>query len=144
MKIVFFTHYFPPEGNAPASRTWDHCRRWAASGHDVTVITPVPSVPNGIVYEGYRNRIWPQRETMDGIRVWRTWTWVAPNAGSGRRILNFVSYMVSALVTFLFFCRRPNVVIATSPQFFCGWAGLLASYLKWTRFVMTNPPSSGA
>jgi len=136
MKIVFFSHYFPPEGNAPASRTYEHCKRWVAAGHDVTVITCAPNVPDGVVYDGYKNRIWPQRESVDGINVVRTWTYVAANAGSVKRILNYVSYMMSAVLTFLFFCRRPNVVIATSPQLFCGWAGVIASWVKWCPFVL--------
>ncbi len=73
---------------------------------------------------------------MEGIKVIRTWTYVAANAGGVNRILNYVSYLVSAVVTFVFFCRRPKVVIATSPQFFCGWAGVFASYLKWTKFIL--------
>ncbi len=136
MRIVFLTHYFPPEGNAPASRTFDHCVRWAAAGHDVTVITCAPNVPNGVVYEGYKNRLWPQRETVDGIQVIRSWTYVAANAGGVNRILNYVSYLFSAVFSFLFFCRRPDVVVATSPQFFCGWAGTICSYLKWTPFIL--------
>jgi glycosyltransferase involved in cell wall biosynthesis len=136
MRIVFFTHYFPPEGNAPASRTYEHCVRWVKAGHEVTVITCAPNVPNGVVYEGYQNRFWPQRETIDGIDVIRVWTYVAANTGGGKRIVNYVSYMVSAVFTFLFFCRRPNLVIATSPQFFCGWAGTISSILKWCPFVL--------
>lgn len=136
MRIVFFTHYFPPEGNAPASRTYEHCQRWVKKGVDVTVITCAPNVPNGVVYEGYKNRLWPQRETVDGIRVIRVWTKIAANAGGLPRILNYVSYMMSAVFAFLFFCRRPNLIIATSPQFFCGWAGTLASILKWCPFVL--------
>jgi len=136
MNIVFFSHYFPPEGNAPASRTYEHCKRWVEAGHDVTVITCAPNVPDGVVYDGYRNRIWPQRETIDGISVIRTWTYVAANAGALKRIINYVSYMMSSVLTFLFFCRRPNVVISTSPQFFCGWAGVIASWLKWCPIVL--------
>lgn len=136
MRIVFFTHYFPPEGNAPASRTYDHCVRWANAGHDVTVITCAPNVPNGVVYDGYKNRVWPQREKVDGINVIRVWTFVAANAGGTKRILNYVSYLFSALFAFLFFARRPHLIVATSPQFFCGWAGILASWLKWTKLVL--------
>ena len=136
MNIVFFSHYFPPEGNAPASRTYEHCKRWVEAGHNVTVITCAPNVPDGVVYDGYRNRVWPQRENIDGISVIRTWTYVAANAGALKRIINYVSYMMSAVLTFLFFCRRPNVVISTSPQFFCGWAGVIASWLKWCPFVL--------
>ena len=136
MRVVFFSHYFTPEGNAPASRTYEHCKRWADAGHQITVITCAPNVPDGVVYEGYKNRIWPQRETIDGVDVIRVWTYVAANAGNAKRILNFVSYMMSAVLCFLFFCRRPNLIVATSPQFFCGWAGTIASWMKWCPFIL--------
>lgn len=136
MRIIFFTHYFPPEGNAPASRTYEHCVRWAEQGVEVTVITCAPNVPNGVVYDGYKNRLWPQRETVGKIKVIRVWTLIAANAGGLPRILNYVSYMFSAVFAFLFFCKRPTLIIATSPQFFCGWAGTISSILKWCPFVL--------
>ncbi len=135
MKILFLSHYFPPEVNAPASRTYDHCVRWVKAGHEVTVVTCAPNCPDGVVYPGYANRFRSQREEMDGIRVIRVWTYVAPNAGTTRRILNYLSYMWSALWTALWL-PRPDVVIATSPQFFCGWAGVLFHWLRRVPFVL--------
>jgi glycosyltransferase involved in cell wall biosynthesis len=134
MRILFFTHYFHPEGNAPATRVTELTRRWAAAGHDVTVVTGVPNVPDGVVYEGYRNRLL-QRERREGVDVVRVWTWLAPNKGTLRRILNFVSYMATAALAGVFL-RRPDVVIATSPQFFCGWAGVLVSRARRLPFVL--------
>jgi glycosyltransferase involved in cell wall biosynthesis len=135
MKILFFSHYFPPEGNAPASRTYEHCVRWARAGHQVTVVTCVPNVPDGVPYAGYKNRWRTQREHIDGVEVLRVWTYLAPNAGFVKRILNYLTYMVSAVWTALFL-SRPDVVIATSPQFFCGWAGVLTKYLRRRPLVL--------
>ena len=135
MKILFFSHYFPPEVNAPANRTFEHCRRWAAEGHEVTVVTCVPNCPDGVVYEDYRSRFRRQVEEVEGIRVVRVWTFLASNAGSKRRIVNFVSYLVSAVWTALWL-KKPDVVVATSPQFFCGWAGVWAARLKRVPFVL--------
>ncbi len=42
MRILFLTHYYPPEVNAPANRVHEHARVWVNDGHDVTVITGVP------------------------------------------------------------------------------------------------------
>jgi glycosyltransferase involved in cell wall biosynthesis len=134
--IVFFTHYFPPEGNAPASRTFEHCARWVKAGQKITVVTGVPNVPNGIVYPGYKNRFWPQREQVAGIDVVRVWTYVAPNAGKFKRILNYLSFLVSATLGYFLFCRRPRLIIATSPQFFCGWTGAVCAWLTWNRFLL--------
>jgi hypothetical protein len=134
MRVLFLTHYFHPEGNAPGTRVYELCRRWVAMGHDVTVITGVPNVPNGVAYEGYQNRCF-QRERVDGIETIRVWTYLAANKGTTRRILNYLSLMFSATVAALF-VRKPDLVIATSPQFFCGWAGVWVSRLRRIPFIL--------
>ncbi len=137
MKIFYFSHYYTPEGNAPATRVSSLSRKWAESGHDVVAITCAPNVPHGKVYEGYKNTWWPQKQDLDGVKVIRVWTWIAPNKGTVRRIANYVSYMISATL-FAVTQTRPDVFIATSPQFFCGWAGVLYSiWLKLTG-LFTN------
>ena len=135
MRILFFCHYFPPEGNAPAARTWAHSRRWSAAGHDVTVITCNPHHPTGVLRPGYRNSLRRRFETVEGVRVVRVWTWLAANAGTWRRLANYLTYMASAAWAGLLE-RRPDVVVATSPQFFCGWAGVLVSRLRRLPFVL--------
>lgn len=134
LRLLFFTHYFPPEGNAPASRTYEMCKRWVRAGHRVTVVTCAPNAPDGVLYPGYRNRL-VQSEMMDGIRVLRVWTLIAPNRGKYRRGLNFVSYLVMATLAG-WFTERPDAVIATSPQFFCAWAGVLVRRFKRIPFIL--------
>jgi colanic acid biosynthesis glycosyl transferase WcaI len=134
MHILFLSHYFPPEVNAPAVRTYEHCKRWVAAGNKVTVITCAPNCPDGVIYKGYKNR-WRHQETVDGIKVIRVWTYVAPNRGFIKRTVNYLSYMVSATLAALT-VRRVDVIVATSPQFFCGWAGVLCKRLKRRPFVL--------
>lgn len=134
MRILFLSHYFPPEGNAPATRVHQFCKRWVEAGHEVTVITCAPNVPSGVVYDGYKNRLY-QREVVDGISVIRIWTYLAANAGTARRMLNFTSYLNSAFWAGLF-RKRPDVLIATSPQMFCGVAGALLRLFKRCPFVL--------
>jgi len=133
--ILFLSHYYPPEVNAPATRTFDHCVRWARAGHDVTVVTCAPNCPDGVLYPGYANRLLPQVEHREGVRVVRVWTYLAANAGTIRRIVNYLTYMVSAVLASLRLAR-PDVVIATSPQFFCGWAGVFVSRLRRAPLVL--------
>ncbi|MFG0335911.1 MAG: glycosyltransferase family 4 protein [Maioricimonas sp. JB049] len=134
MRILFLSHYFPPEVNAPASRTYEHCQRWVRDGHEVTVITCAPNCPTGVVFDGYRNA-WRSEETIDGIRVIRVWTYVAANKGFAKRIMNFLSYMLTATWAALW-CRKADVVVATSPQFFCGWAGVFSKWLLRKPLVL--------
>ena len=134
MKLLFLCHYYPPEVNAPASRTYENAKRWVRLGHEVTVITCAPNAPRGEIYPGYRNRP-RQIEYVDGVRVVRVWTFIAANKGTVRRILNYLSYMVSACLAALLE-PRPDVLVATSPQFFCGWAGVLVHWMRRLPFVL--------
>ncbi|MEE8414649.1 MAG: glycosyltransferase family 4 protein [Desulfobacterales bacterium] len=133
MHILFLTDNFPPEVNAPASRTFEHCREWVKTGHRVTVITGAPNFPRGKVYKGYRNRIW-QTEVMDGIRVVRVWTYIAANEGFVKRILDYSSFMVSAILASLM-VSKPDLVAATSPLLFTACAGYVVSRMKYIPFV---------
>ncbi|MDH5674589.1 MAG: glycosyltransferase family 4 protein [Myxococcales bacterium] len=128
MRILYLSHYFPPEGNAPASRVHELCKRWVRLGHQVSVITCAPNVPDGKVYQGYHNRL-SQREWVDGIEVIRVWTYIAANQGTVRRIANYLSYAVTATLRAQLL-PRPDIIVATSPQFFCGWAGVLSKWLS--------------
>ena len=133
MRILFLTHYFPPEVNAPATRTHEHCREWVAAGHEVHVVTCMPSHPAGEPFPGYR-RQWYRRESIDGIHVHRVWTYLAGNRGVVKRTLNYLSFAVSAswrawgLGTF-------HVAIGTSPQFVCAAGTWLVAKLRRMPWV---------
>lgn len=133
MHILFLTDNFPPEVNAPASRTFEHCREWVNAGHRVTVITGAPNFPQGKVYTGYSNRIC-QRERMEGIEVLRVWTYITANEGFLRRILDYTSYMIAAIFAAPF-VGKPNIVVGTSPQFFTACAAWAIATMKHVPFV---------
>ena len=133
MRILFLTHYYPPEVNAPANRVHEHARVWVREGHEVTVLTGVPNHPRGALFPGYENRF--QTETIDGVRVVRSWMYLTPNAGFVKRIANHLCFLVTA-VLMSFRLEQPDVVVATSPQFFCGVAGALVAKLKRRPFVL--------
>ena len=133
MRILFLTDNFPPETNAPATRTYEHCLKWIDMGHAVTVITCFPNFPNGKVFEGYKNKLY-QKENLDGINVIRVWSYMAENNGFIKRIMDYVSY---ALVSFLFgLFIKSHLIIATSPQFFTAISGRMLSFFKNTPWVM--------
>ncbi|MCU6433909.1 glycosyltransferase family 4 protein [Undibacterium sp. Jales W-56] len=133
MHILFLTDNFPPEVNAPASRTFEHCREWVAQGAKVTVITCAPNFPKGEVFDGYRNALW-QRETVGGIEVIRVWSYITANEGFIKRILDYVSFMITATFAALF-VRKVDVVIGTSPQFFTACAAWMTGVLKRRPWV---------
>ena len=124
LKIVYLSHYYPPEMGAPAARVSAFARRWAAMGHDVTALTTFPNHPTGVIREGYRGRI-RMIEDDHGVRVVRTFLYAAPNRGVFRRGLCYASFALSSVLLGAVPIGRPDVLIATSPQFLAllsGWA----------------------
>lgn len=133
MKILFFTENFPPETNAAATRVYERACYWIKWGHEVTVITCAPNFPGGKLFHGYKNK-WRQKETVNGINVVRVKTFIAPNKGTFLRTLDFLSFLVSGFIAILF-QERPDVVAATSPQFFAAIAGWAAGKTRHVPFV---------
>lgn len=127
MKILFITDNFPPEVNAPATRTYEHVQEWIKQGAQVTVITCAPNFPHGHVYDGYKNKLY-QKENMDGIEVIRVWSYITANSGFVKRVLDYVSFAFMAFFVGLF--QKHDIIIATSPQFFTTWAGWALSKIR--------------
>ncbi len=135
MRILIVSPHFPPDVSALARRVHDLARMWATLGHDVHVLTGMPGHPDGVLPLRYRGHVRVD-EDVDGARVHRAWTWVTPNAGVLRRGLAFASYGLSALTVGQVALPRPDVVVASSPQFFAAVAGLLVGRLRGAPVVV--------
>ena len=133
MHILFLTDNFPPEGNAPATRTYEHAREWVRLGHKVTIITGAPNFPEGKVFDGYRNS-WYSKSELDGIEVRRVKTYITANEGFAKRILDFMSFMVTSFFAGLF-VKKPDVIVGTSPQFFTAVSAWALSAIRFKPFV---------
>jgi glycosyltransferase involved in cell wall biosynthesis len=133
VRILFLSDNFPPETNAPATRTYEHAARWVEAGHKVTIITCAPNFPEGVLYSGYENS-WRTREDMNGIEVVRVKTYITANEGFVRRTLDYISFGLMACLAGLFE-KRPDVVVTTSPQFFCACGGWLLSAIRRLPWV---------
>ncbi|MEM9077502.1 MAG: glycosyltransferase family 4 protein [Bacteroidota bacterium] len=133
MRILFLTDNFPPEVNAPATRTYEHCKEWVKNGAEVTVITCVPNFPFGKTYDNYKNKLY-QTETIDSIKVIRVWSFMAPNKGFLLRTLDFISFSVMSFLSGIFV--RTDIIMATSPQFFTALSGRALSAFKRKPFVL--------
>lgn len=131
MKILYISQYYPPESAAPAVRASELGRFWTAAGHSINILTGFPNHPTGKLDPAYRSQIWRMCLTEDdnGIQINRTWLIPLPNRKPWERMLNFLSFFVSAVLRGMFL-SKPEVVIATSPQLLTALAGWIIA----TRF----------
>jgi glycosyltransferase involved in cell wall biosynthesis len=126
-RIIFITDNYPPEVNAPATRTHEHAKRWVEKKADVTVITCAPNFPQGKLYPNYKNKIY-QVEEIDGVKVVRVWSYLTANQGFFLRIFDYLSFAFSAFWAGLF--KTCDVIVATSPQFFTTFTAYFLSIFK--------------
>jgi glycosyltransferase involved in cell wall biosynthesis len=110
-----------------------HAKRWVQRGHHVNIVTSFPNFPDGKVFGGYRQSLF-KRETLDSVDVLRVPTLIFPNRAIFLRILDFLSFMFTSCIA-SFFVGRPDVVLATSPQFFTAVSGWLVSRVYRRPFV---------
>lgn len=122
---------------APAARVSELSHHWTQAGHEVTVLTGFPNHPDGVVRPEYREpfRRMVFRETVERVKIVRTWLLPFPNRKSYERMLNYSSFCVSAAITG-YFLERPDVVIATSPQLLVGLSGWWIAKLKQVPFAL--------
>jgi len=132
--ILFISDNFPPEVNAPATRTFEHCKEWVNAGYKVTVVTCFPNFPKGKVFDGYKNKLF-QRDEIEGIKVIRVWSYITSNAGFLKRVLDYISFAKMAFFA-SFFVRNVDIIIATSPQFFSAVSGYFISLFRRRPWIM--------
>jgi len=136
MNILYISQYFPPEMGAPSARVSEMSKYWAEEDHNVTVLTGFPNHPTGVVFPEYRDKFKKgvYVEDVNGFRVVRTWLLTIPNGTFFERVLNYISFFISATITGLRL-KDFDVVIATSPQLLCGLAGYIIGLFKRKPFI---------
>jgi colanic acid biosynthesis glycosyl transferase WcaI len=127
MRVLLLSQWYVPE---PDLKIHPLAKDLVARGHSVTVITGFPNYPSGKVYPGYKLK-WRQWEERDGVRVLRVPQYVDHSRSSVRRILNYVSFAVSASIIGLILCGPAEVMWVYHPPLTVGipawWIGFLRS-----------------
>jgi glycosyltransferase involved in cell wall biosynthesis len=122
MRVLLVSQYFAPEMTAASARLTPLASGLAARGHEIEVIAELPNHPQGVVYEGFRDRPFLTRRGS-GIQVRHVWTHATPGKGMKPRLLSYATYAASAAITGAL-TSRPDVVMASSPPLSVGAVGL--------------------
>src|SRR5690606_8986531 len=104
VKIAFVTQWYDPEVGS-AAIPGAIVRALIARGHEVEVVTGFPNYPAGKLYDGYRVRPY-LREVIRGVTVHRVPLYPNHDEFALKRVLNFLSFMVSASTLGALIARR--------------------------------------
>lgn len=127
MRILYMVQYFNSPDEPGGSRAWEFAGRWAAQGHEVTLLA-------GNLNHKTLSTIRTPTATPRGVKVVRVPTFNRIRGSYARRIVNFVSYAVCATIRALTL-PKADVVYASSTPLTTGAAGWLVAQLKRTRYV---------
>jgi colanic acid biosynthesis glycosyl transferase WcaI len=134
VRVVFLTHYYPPEVGAPQARIAALARGLTERGIAVSVHTGFPNYPDGAIRPPYRNRAW-SREDADGVAVLRSAVYPAPNRGIARRLANHASFAAGAIATAPL-SGPADVVVAETPPLFLAGAAIAYARMKRAPLVL--------
>ncbi len=134
MKILIVTQHFPPERGA-VRRLFEFARHFVKNGHDVSVMTAIPNYPDGVVPLEYRGKFF-QREDMDGVKVYRNWVLPASNRNPGKRMIGFITFLVTCLVNSFRMKSDYDIVVASTPPVTSPVIGWLLSRRWRSKFIL--------
>ena len=106
MRILFLSQWFQPES---FFKGLPFAKSLSEKGHAVEVLTGFPNYPGGKLYPGYRVRLY-QREIMEGITIHRIPLYPSHDTSAFHRILNYVSFSLSAFLLGPWLTRKFDVI----------------------------------
>jgi glycosyltransferase involved in cell wall biosynthesis len=134
MKILLLTQYFPPETGAPQNRLHSLATHLSSFGAEVSVLTAMPSYPQSVVYDGYKNK-WYKKEQDGNLTIYRSWIYVSKSKSVVARLLNYFSFVFTALFIGLFKIKRHDIIICESPPLFLGITALFIKWIKSSKLI---------
>jgi len=124
MKILYVSQYFYPEVCAPVNRAYSNAKLLSKMGHDITVVSEIPNHPKGIVFPGYKNKIY-QSDNELGFKTVRLWVFTSKKKNFITRLLFYFSFLFSALIYTLFNFRKYDLIYISSPPLFVALIGII-------------------
>lgn len=125
-RIIILTQFYDPE---PAYKGQAFAEAVRDLGYDVEVVTGFPNYPGGKVYDGYRVRP-VQRSEHNGIAITRLALYPSHDSNKIGRVLNYLSFSLSAFLYLVFLARRPALVHVYNPPLTVGLAATAARLFR--------------
>jgi colanic acid biosynthesis glycosyl transferase WcaI len=130
MRVLIFSQYYTPE---PVPKPSELAEELVRRGHQVSVLTGYPNYPSGELYDGFK--LAPiERTTVDGIPVVRSYEYPYHGTRAVGRMLNYISFMLSAPLA-SFFVPRCDVIYVWHPPLTVGVAAAIIARLRGLGFV---------
>ena len=129
MKLLIVSAVFPPELTISGQISFQIADELFRRGHQVMVIAPFPSRPDGKLFNGYRRSLY-RRENM-GFSVIRCFSFLSRKSTMTSRLLENISFAITSSIRVLF-APRPDIIYMNSWVIF---GSGLVSAAAWIRGI---------
>jgi colanic acid biosynthesis glycosyl transferase WcaI len=130
MRLLILSQYYKPE---PVPKPNELAESMMTRGHQVSVLTGYPNYPSGKLYDGYRLKP-AERSIVDGVPLVRAFEYPDHGTGLLRRMLNYVTFMISAPAASVL-APRCDVIYVWHPPLTVGVAAALIARMRRVAFV---------
>lgn len=134
MKILFLCQWFPPEFAPIGVMLKELGEDLSRLGHKVTVVTGFPNHPYGVVFKGYRKKLF-WRESWGRLEIIRTFLYTSPKKNLISRLLNFLTFTLSSAISLLFLPKQDCLFIV-SPPLTLGVVGIFIRIIKGSPYIL--------
>ncbi len=129
--IHIYTQYYWPVSNAPANRIEKYVKA-LKDNYDITIVTGMPNYPTWIKPKKYRWKLFLKETWPYWEKIIRTYEFPTKNEWFFKRTLNYVSFMLSSFLYWLF-SKKSDLIIVTSPPLFT------AIWVLWLNKIKKIP-----
>lgn len=129
MNVVIVSAVFPPEPVVTAQTSFQIADELFHDGHQVTVLAPFPSRPDGRLFKGYRRSLY-RRESI-GFSVIRCFSFLSRKSTMGSRLLENVGFAITCSGRLLLL-PQPDVIYMNTWGIFCPG---MVSVVAWLRGI---------
>jgi colanic acid biosynthesis glycosyl transferase WcaI len=130
MRILFLTQWFQPE---PFFKGLPFAKALMDRGHKVEVLTGFPNYPGGKLYPEYKLQLY-QKEIMDGVPVHRVALYPSHDRSGIKRMINYISFSLSAFLLGPFLVRKPDVIYVYN-LVTLAWAAVILKKIHKCRVI---------
>ncbi len=134
MRILMLTQYFYPENGAAQVRLLEVAKAIRDNGHEIEVVTAFPNYPTGIIPKEYQGRFF-MKDSHEGIPIYRTWIYPVQRGKLWKRLLNYFSFVFSALYGVVK-AGKADYIFVESPPLFIGFTAFFAKWVKGAKLIL--------
>lgn len=132
--IHIYTQYYFPISNACSNRVEKYVIA-LKDNYDLKIITWMPNYPTWVKSKEYKWKIFKKETWNLWEKIIRTYEFATSNDWSLSRITNYLSFMISSFLYWLF-TKKPDIIIVTSPPLFTAIGILLLHKIRNIPYIL--------